>query len=212
MHGHISVVSRCTVTWTYCHDARSYERIVTMHGHMSVLSRCTVMWAYCHDARSYERIVTMHGYMNVLSRCTVIWAYCHDARSHERIVTMHGHMNVLSRCTITWTYCHDARSHERKIKNNILTSLELQWRHYLLYRTTSCVSMCCPRAHAHARTLRYYEAYHCATEPHPDLSGHFHFLQQLAGWANGNLTVVMAAVCTIPLAYFPLSSFDTAHT
>jgi hypothetical protein len=94
MYGHTNVLSRCTVTWTYCHDVRSYEPIVTMHGHMNVLSRYTVTWTYCHDARSHERIVTIHGHMNVLSRCTITWTYCHDARSHERIVTIYGHMNV----------------------------------------------------------------------------------------------------------------------
>jgi hypothetical protein len=123
MHGHMNVLSRCTVTWTYCQDARSHERIVTMqHGHMNVLSRCsTVTWTYCQDARSHERSVTMHGHMNVLSRCMVTWTYCEYARSHERIVNMHGHklivkmhghMNVLSRFAFTWTYCHDARSHK----------------------------------------------------------------------------------------------------
>jgi hypothetical protein len=80
----IGFVIKKFVTWTYCHDARAHERIVTMHGHMNVLSRCsTVTWTYCHDAaRSHEHIVTMHGHMNVLSQCTVTWAYCHDARSH----------------------------------------------------------------------------------------------------------------------------------
>jgi Pyruvate/2-oxoacid:ferredoxin oxidoreductase delta subunit len=78
------------------------------------LLRCTVTWTYCHDARSHERTVTMHGHIDVRSRCAVTWTYCHDERSHGRIVTMHGHMDVLSRCTVTWTYCHDARSHERK--------------------------------------------------------------------------------------------------
>jgi hypothetical protein len=115
MHDHMNVLLRCTVTWTYCYDAPSHERIVTMHVHMNVLLRCTDTWTYCYDARSHERIVTMHGHMNVLLRCTVTWTYCYDARSHERIVTMHRHMNVLLRCTVTWTYCYDARSHERKI-------------------------------------------------------------------------------------------------
>ena len=43
------------------------------------------------------------------------------------------------------------------------------------------------RTHTHARTHSYWEAYYCTTEPHPELSGHFHFhfLQQLAGWAIG---------------------------
>jgi hypothetical protein len=27
MHDHINLLSRCTVTWTYCHDARSHERL-----------------------------------------------------------------------------------------------------------------------------------------------------------------------------------------
>jgi hypothetical protein len=113
MHGHMNVLSRCTVTWTYCKDARSREGIVTMHGHMNVLLRWTVTWTYCHDARSHELTVMMHGHMNVLLRCTVTWTYCHDARSHELTVAMDGHMNVLSRCTVTWTYCYDGRSHER---------------------------------------------------------------------------------------------------
>jgi hypothetical protein len=118
-HGHMNVLSRCKVTWTYCHvAARSHERNVTMqHGHMNVMLRCsTVTWTYYHEVRSHERTVTMHGHMNVLSRCTITWTYCYDARSHELIVTMqHDHMNVLLRCsTVTWTYCYDAaRSHER---------------------------------------------------------------------------------------------------
>jgi hypothetical protein len=50
------------------------KKFVTMqHGHMNVLSRCTVTWTYCNDARSHEHTVTMHGHMNVLSRCTVTW-------------------------------------------------------------------------------------------------------------------------------------------
>jgi hypothetical protein len=102
MHGHMNVLLRYTVTWTY-YDARSHERIVTMHGHMNVLLRCTVTWTYCYDARSHERIIMMHGHMNVLLRCTVTWTYCYDAPSHERIVMMHGHMNVLLRCTVTCT-------------------------------------------------------------------------------------------------------------
>jgi hypothetical protein len=60
------------------------KRFVTMHGHMNVLLRCTVTWTYCYDARSHEPIVTMHCHMNVLLRCTVTWTYCYDARSHER--------------------------------------------------------------------------------------------------------------------------------
>jgi hypothetical protein len=79
------------------------KKFVTMHGHMNVLLRYTVTWTYCYDARSHERIFTMHGHMNVLLRYTVTWTYCYDARSHESIVTMHGHMNVFLRCTVTWT-------------------------------------------------------------------------------------------------------------
>jgi hypothetical protein len=87
-------LSRCTVTWTSYHDARSRERHITMHGHVNVISRYTVTWTSYHDARSRERHTTMHGHMNVISRCTVTWTSYHDARSHERHITMHGHVNV----------------------------------------------------------------------------------------------------------------------
>ena len=68
--------------------------------------------------------------------------------------------------------------------------------------------------HTHTHTLRYREAYYCSTEPHPDLSGHFHFLQQFAGWVIGkaNRCYSCTMYCTVPLAYFPLSNSDTAHT
>ena len=80
----------------------------------------------------------------------------------KKFVTMqHGHVNV-------------------KYKINVRRSVELRLKGLLALQNYILCLYVLPQG-THARTHRYWEAYYCATEPHPDLSGHFHFLQQLTG-------------------------------
>jgi hypothetical protein len=47
-------LTRCTVTWTSYHDARSHERYITMHGHMNVSFKNKLR---CLRAKSWKKYV-----------------------------------------------------------------------------------------------------------------------------------------------------------
>jgi hypothetical protein len=86
-------------------------------------------------------------------------------------------------------------------------------RDCLLCITTSCVSTYCPRARTHTHTHSAIGNRTTALQNHiltsADISISY---SNLPTEPSEKLTDVMTAVCTVPLAYFPLSSSDTVRT